>query len=223
MSKWSSKQQGFLEVYYVATIVRVLWLGAKRERFSCNDRALLARCARHIKSVFNLIVNIHVMVSWQLSNAKRVSADQCHMTVSRVQVYSSLRWIQLRCFFSVMTERTSGGQGRDSGEKKFFWRPSSPLSKGLDDRGPPLSQGLDPALRTRLKIPKQFQLRSWIRKKLLVISLFLSLALSWCVTIIRQIRHLFILRIQIETNTEHYVSKWMSKDFNQQSINNILF
>ena len=120
MSKWRSKQQGFLEVYYVATIVRVLWLGAKRERFSCNDRALLARCARHIKSVFNLIVNIHVMVNWQLSNAKRVSADQCHMTVSRAQVYNSLRWIQLRCFFSVMTERTSGGQGRDSGEKSFF-------------------------------------------------------------------------------------------------------
>ena len=107
-------------VYYVATIVRVLWLAAKRERFSCNDRALLARCARHIKSVFNLIVNIHVMVNWQLSNAKRVSADQCHMTVSRAQVYNSLRWIQLRCFFSVMTERTSGGQGRDSGEKSFF-------------------------------------------------------------------------------------------------------
>ena len=38
-------------------------LCAKRERFSCNDRALLARCARHIKSVFNLIVNIHVMVN----------------------------------------------------------------------------------------------------------------------------------------------------------------
>ena len=120
MSKWRSKQQGFLEVYYVATIVRVLWLAAKRERFSCNDRALLARCARHIKSVFNLIVNIHVMVNWQLSNAKRVSADQCHMTVSRAQVYNSLRWIQLRCFFSVMTERTSGGQGRDSVEKSFL-------------------------------------------------------------------------------------------------------
>ena len=35
--------------------------------FSCNDRALLARCPRHIQSVFNLIVgilmNIHVMVN----------------------------------------------------------------------------------------------------------------------------------------------------------------
>ena len=34
--------------------------------FLCNDRALLARCPRHIQSVFNLIVDIlmdiHVMV-----------------------------------------------------------------------------------------------------------------------------------------------------------------
>ena len=34
------------------------------------------------------------------------------------------------------------------GRKNFFWRPAppSPLSKGLDDLNPPLSQGLDPAL-----------------------------------------------------------------------------
>ena len=31
-------------------------------------------------------------------------------------------------------------------EKKIFWRPGPPLSKGLDDRPPPLSQDLDPAL-----------------------------------------------------------------------------
>ena len=164
MSKLRSKQQGFLEVYYVATIVRVLWLGAKRERFSCSDRALLARCARHIKSVFNLIVNIHVMVNWQLSNVKRVSADQCHMTVSRAQVYNSLRWIQLRCFFFCNDRTDQWRPGEELGGKKVF----------LETESPPLSQGLDPVLRTRLKIPKQFQLRSWIRKKLLVISLFLS-------------------------------------------------
>ena len=29
------------------------------------------------------------MINWQLTN--RVSADQCHMTVSQVQVYNSLR------------------------------------------------------------------------------------------------------------------------------------
>ena len=38
-----------------------------RALFSCNDRALLARCSRHIQSVLNLIVDIlmdiHVMVS----------------------------------------------------------------------------------------------------------------------------------------------------------------
>lgn len=44
-----------------------------------------------------------------------------------------------------------GGGGdpklRPKGLKKIFWRPlPPPLSKGLDDRGPPISQGLDPAL-----------------------------------------------------------------------------
>ena len=39
---------------------------------------------------FNLIVGIHVMVNWQLS--KKVSTGQCHMTVSRDQVYNSFRW-----------------------------------------------------------------------------------------------------------------------------------
>ena len=74
----------------MATIVHVLWLAVERARFSCNDQALLARCPKHILSVFNLIVDIHVMVNWQLS--KRVSIDQCHMTVSQGQVYNSLRW-----------------------------------------------------------------------------------------------------------------------------------
>ena len=74
-------------LYYMVAIVRAFWLAAKRALFSCNDGALLQlpRCSRHIQSVFNLIVDIlmdiHVMVNWQLS--KRVSADQCHMTVSR--------------------------------------------------------------------------------------------------------------------------------------------
>ena len=74
-------------LYHMATIVRALWLATKRALFSYNDRALLqlARCSRHIQSVFNLIVDIvmdiHVMVNWQLS--KRIFADECHMTVSR--------------------------------------------------------------------------------------------------------------------------------------------
>ena len=55
---------------------------------------MLARCPRHIQSVFNLIVdilrNILVMVNWQLS--KRVSVDQCHLTLSPALVYNSLRW-----------------------------------------------------------------------------------------------------------------------------------
>lgn len=51
----------------MATIVRALWLAAKQALFSCNDRALPARCPRHIKSVFHLIVDIlkdiHVIVN----------------------------------------------------------------------------------------------------------------------------------------------------------------
>ena len=31
-----------LRCYYMATIVRALWLAAKQARFSCNDRASLA-------------------------------------------------------------------------------------------------------------------------------------------------------------------------------------
>ena len=73
---------------YNSTCTHTDWL------FHCNDRALLARCPRHIQSVFNLIVDIlmdiHVMVNWQLS--KRVSADQYHLAVLQAQVYYSLRW-----------------------------------------------------------------------------------------------------------------------------------
>ena len=35
---------------------------------------------------------------------------------------------------------------RPEGPKNFFWRPALPLSQGLDDRAPPLSEGLDPLL-----------------------------------------------------------------------------
>ena len=55
-----------IKTYCMAKIVRVLRLAAKWALFSCNDRVLLARCPRHIQSVFNLIVDtlidIHVMV-----------------------------------------------------------------------------------------------------------------------------------------------------------------
>ena len=83
--------------YHMPTKVRVFWLAAKLANVSCNGRALFARCPRHIQSVFNLIVDIHVMVNWQLW--KRVSADQCHMSVSRAQVYYALRSL---AFFKVM-------------------------------------------------------------------------------------------------------------------------
>ena len=82
---------------YMATIVRTLLLAVfcnDRAFFSSNDRILLARCPRHIQSVFNFIVDNHpyghpcLMVNRQLS--KRVSADQCHLTASRAKVYKLL-------------------------------------------------------------------------------------------------------------------------------------
>jgi len=61
---------------YMATIVRELRLAAKRALFSCIDQALLARCPRHIQSVFNLIVDIlreiHVMVNWSTAVKKYI-------------------------------------------------------------------------------------------------------------------------------------------------------
>ena len=61
-------------VYYVATIVHVLWLAAERAIFSCHDWALLAtifcRCLKQIQYVFlntKLYSGIHIMVNWQLS------------------------------------------------------------------------------------------------------------------------------------------------------------
>ena len=75
-----------------ATIVRALCLAAERARFSCSDRALLARCQRHKPSVFNLIVDINVMAN--VSCPKKVSADQSQMTVSGdwAQVHNSLSY-----------------------------------------------------------------------------------------------------------------------------------
>ena len=45
-------------------------------------------------------------------------------------------------------------------EKKLFWRPGSPLSKGLDNSPRPLSQGLDPALPETRKFRFMAQLRA---------------------------------------------------------------
>ena len=45
----------------------------------------------------DILIDIHVMVNWQLS--KRVSADQCYLIVSQAKVYNSLRW---SVFFKVI-------------------------------------------------------------------------------------------------------------------------
>ena len=47
----------------MATIVRSVQLAAERTRVPFNDRALFALCPRHIQSVFDLIVDIHVKVN----------------------------------------------------------------------------------------------------------------------------------------------------------------
>ena len=51
----------------MAAIVRSLLLAAELARFSRNDRALLARCPRHIQSVFNLIEDI---VLWSIGSCQ---------------------------------------------------------------------------------------------------------------------------------------------------------
>ena len=88
--------QSFKIIIWLKKYARPDWLFSCQDRasFSCNDRTLLARCPRHTHSVLNLIVDIHVMVNWQLS--KRVSADQCHLIVSQAQLFSSLRLTCLR-------------------------------------------------------------------------------------------------------------------------------
>ena len=53
----------------------------------CEMSHLLVRRAY---TVFIFVLDIHVMVNWHLS--KKVSADQCYMTVSWAQVYNSSRW-----------------------------------------------------------------------------------------------------------------------------------
>ena len=101
-------------------IIWLQWYARSDWLFSCNDQALLARCPRHIQSVFNfmivdILMDIHVMVNWQLSKrypltsvtwlyllksypyghpcygqltAVKVSADQCHLTVSLNNLYA---------------------------------------------------------------------------------------------------------------------------------------
>ena len=58
--------------------------------FSCIDWALLARCPRHIQSVFNLILDILMGISVLVNSVKRVSADQCHPSVTWARVNKSL-------------------------------------------------------------------------------------------------------------------------------------
>ena len=72
--------------------------------------------------------------------------------------------IEVFFFCNDRTDQWRPGEGL-GGKNVFLETEFSPLSKGLDERPPtppppPLSQGMDPVLRTRLKIPKQFQLRS---------------------------------------------------------------
>ena len=52
----------------------------------CEMAHSLARNPRHIPSVFNLVLDIHVMINLQLSKKIQVSADRYHMTVSLTQV-----------------------------------------------------------------------------------------------------------------------------------------
>ena len=114
----------------------MLWLAAKQALFSRNGGALLAGCPRHIKSVLNLIVeiliawvlglppetrdtqanillDIHVIANWHVSN--RVSTDQCHMTVLRVQ--ASVQLMEVTFFLSYPAVGFNWLQAQDHNEK----------------------------------------------------------------------------------------------------------
>ena len=54
-----------------------------------------------ISSKLNLIFGIHVMVN--IDSYKKVSTDQCHMTVLQAQVSNSLRW---HVFLKVFADQT---------------------------------------------------------------------------------------------------------------------
>ena len=56
------------------------------------------------------------------------------------------------------------GQTEARRAEKFFWRPLPPLSKGLDDRPPLLSQGLDPALLMTFHYPDLGSAPDWLNQ-----------------------------------------------------------
>ena len=68
---WFALLRANITQYNMATIVRALCLVAKRARFSCKDQALIARCLRHIQSVFNLIVDFHVLMLWLIDSYQK--------------------------------------------------------------------------------------------------------------------------------------------------------
>ena len=81
---------------YMATILHTLWLAADWARFPFNDWALLPWCPRHKQSLFNLIVDIHITVDWQLSK-------KIHWPVSHDCIMgSSVQLIEVTCFLTVI-------------------------------------------------------------------------------------------------------------------------
>ena len=91
-------------LYYLATIVCALSLAAKRALFSFNDWALLARCSRHIQSVFNLIVDILMdfHVDWSIDSCQK----GCPLTsVTCCIGGSSVQLIEVTCFLKLSTDQ----------------------------------------------------------------------------------------------------------------------
>ena len=90
--------------YHMATIVRALWLAAKRALVSCNDRALLARCLRRVQSAFNLIVDI-LMGHSCYCRLTAVKKD-IHWPVSHDCIAgSSVQLIEATCFLKLSSDQ----------------------------------------------------------------------------------------------------------------------
>ena len=78
--------------YYTPSI----WLAADWARFPCNHRTLLPWCPWHKQALFNLLMDIHIMVNWQCQK-------KIHWPVSHDCIMgSSVHLTEVTCFLKVI-------------------------------------------------------------------------------------------------------------------------
>ena len=94
----------------------------------CEMEHSLARNPRHILSVFNLLLDIHVMINWQVSK-KNISADRCHIEVMYFLKLSADQFLVLGPFLKGGIQFASClWQNVDNLRKKFHKIPPRELS-----------------------------------------------------------------------------------------------